>query len=308
MLCVRSPASIANLGPGFDVVAIALREPFDVVCAEVGGFGADSVRFVGKYASAVPRDFRETTIYPVVEWFRGFTGRGFSVNVVINKGIKPASGLGSSGADAAAIAYLLNELLNTGLSARDLVRVAAQGEVVSAGAPHMDNVSASLLGGLVLINPLTGDVVKVSVNDNVWFVVVIAGSKVSTGEMRKVVPDVVGINEFKNNASYLGMIIYSLMSGDADVLGRAVMGDVIVEPSRAKLYGHYGVVKDALLKAGALGVALSGAGPSMFGVFKERPIIDDLVNHLRSNGARDFEVVVTRPSNQGVVEVEGLTI
>lgn len=304
MLCVRSPASIANLGPGFDVVAVALNEPFDVVCVEVKDYGEDSIRFVGKFADKVPRSFRETTLYPVVERFRELVGRGFSVNVLVNKGIKPASGLGSSGADAAAMTYALNKLFNLKLRTEDLVKIAAQGEIASAGVPHMDNVAASLLGGLVLINPLVGYVVKAPINEKMWFVVITTGSKVSTGEMRKVVPSTVSIDQFKNNASYLGMLVYALMKGDAEVLGRAVMGDSIVEPNRAVLYNHYSTVKTALLKAGALGVALSGAGPSMFGIFRDKPSMDVLINNLRNNGIYDYDVIITNPVNQGVTEVE----
>ncbi|WP_252900743.1 GHMP family kinase ATP-binding protein [Vulcanisaeta sp. JCM 14467] len=151
-ICVRSPASIANLGPGFDILSMAITEPYDVVCVKLTHGGDDSVRFIGEYSHYLPSNFRSTTMHPVVEEFRRILGINFNVHVTIWKGIKPASGLGSSGADAAAIAYALNKLLNAGLNHKSLIRIAALGETAAAGVPHMDNVAASLLGGLVIIN------------------------------------------------------------------------------------------------------------------------------------------------------------
>ena len=302
-ICIRSPASIANLGPGFDILSMAITEPYDVVCVELTHGGDDSVRFIGEYSHYLPSNFRSTTIYPVVEEFRRILGINLNVRVTIWKGIKPASGLGSSGADAAAIAYALNKLLNAGLDHKSLIRVAALGETAAAGVPHMDNVAASLLGGLVIINPLTGDFVKVDLPSNYWVSVVIAGSKPSTREMRKLLPNAVGMNDLKNNSAYASMLIYSLITGNRETLSRALMGDSIVEPVRSKLYPHYNVVKEALLKAGAIGVALAGAGPSLFGIFDFEPAREDIDSLLEARGLRDYVLIITRPSNVGVHEV-----
>jgi len=302
-ICVRGYASIANLGPGYDIAALAISNPYDDVLVELMPSGEDKVSFIGTYAKYVPSNFRETTIYPVVERFREITGKSFSVNVTIRKEIKPASGLGSSGADAAAMAYALNKLLNTGLDPQALVKIASLGETVSAGSPHMDNVAASLLGGLVIINPVSGDVVKVRIPEDYWFVIVITGSKVSTGEMRKVVPRNIDIELHKNNAAYASMLIYALLSKDISTLKKALMGDAIVEPARAKFYNHYDSVKNALMKAGAVGVALSGAGPSLFGVFTNEPSRGFLNEVLREHGVKDYLIVISKPSNRGAHEV-----
>ncbi|GAB6948150.1 homoserine kinase [Vulcanisaeta sp. JCM 16161] len=301
-ICIRSPASIANLGPGFDVLSLAIQEPYDDVYVELSR-GDDRVDFMGDYSHYLPNDYRATTLYPVIEEFRRIAGIDFGVHIVVKKGIKPASGLGSSGADAAALAYALNKLLNAGLDYKSLIRVAALGEIAAAGTPHMDNVAASLLGGLVIINPVTGDFVRVDVPSNYWLSIVIAGNKPSTKEMRKLLPSAVDMTSLKNNSAYASMLVYSLITGDRNVLGKALMGDAVVEPVRAKLYPHYDAVKEALLKAGAIGVALAGAGPSLFGIFDFEPSREDINNLLRNHGLRDYTLIITRPSNVGVHEI-----
>jgi len=300
MICLRAPASIANLGPGYDIMAMALREPYDVVCVDVK-VSSPSLEVQFEDGFRISADPRSLTIYPVIEEVSRMVGKSLGVKVRIRKYIAPASGLGSSGADAAAMAYALNKYLNLGLSDKELVRLAALGEVVSAGTPHMDNVSASLLGGLVMINPISNDLIRIDAPEGLWIAVIIAGSKPSTGEMRRVVPREVSIDDLKNNSFYTAMILYGVLRNDIAALGRAVSMDSVVEPRRARLYAHYNAVKSALINAGALGVALAGAGPSIFGVFDKRPSEEVLVRELVGF---DYRIYITKPSNQGVVEME----
>jgi homoserine kinase len=283
-------------------MALALEEPFDVVCVEFGTPGLE-VTFEGGFV--INREPRALTIYPVIEEVSRMLGREIGARVRIRKGIMPASGLGSSGADAAAMAYALNKHFNLNLGDRELVRLAALGESASAGTPHMDNVSDSLLGGLVRVNPVNNDLLRVGVPGDICIVVVITGSKPSTGEMRKVVPREVSIDDLKNNSFYTAMVLYSVLSNDAEALGRAVSMDSVVEPRRARLYPHYEPVKRALTRAGALGVALAGAGPSLFGIFRERPGGEYITRELIREGVVDHRVIITRPSNSGIVEVQG---
>lgn len=150
---------------------------------------------------------------------------------------------------------------------------------------------------------MTGDFVRVDVPSNYWLSIVIAGNKPSTKEMRKLLPSAVDMTSLKNNSAYASMLVYSLITGDRNVLGKALMGDAVVEPVRAKLYPHYDAVKEALLKAGAIGVALAGAGPSLFGIFDFEPSREDINNLLRNHGLRDYTLIITRPSNVGVHEI-----
>ncbi len=150
---------------------------------------------------------------------------------------------------------------------------------------------------------MTGDFVRIDLPNNYWVAIVMAGSKPSTREMRKLLPNAVDMNSLKNNSAYASMLVYALITGNREALGKALMGDAIVEPVRAKLYPHYNAVKEALLKAGAIGVTLAGAGPSLFGIFDFEPSKERINEILHARGLRDHALIITRPSNIGVHEI-----
>ena len=149
-LRVKAPATSANLGPGFDVFGLALMEPYDIVEAERIPDKRVEVEVLEGYR--VPaRPEENTGGYVALRMMEEF-GLSEGVRLRIWKGIKPGSGLGSSAATAAAAAYLVNKLFNLGLSREELVRYAALGELVSAGAPHLDNVAPAIYGGFVMVS------------------------------------------------------------------------------------------------------------------------------------------------------------
>jgi homoserine kinase len=121
--------------------------------------------------------------------------------------------------------------------------------------------------------------------------------------MRRVIPRSVDLDSLRNNMSYVSMLVYSLVTGDVHTLRKAIMGDAIIEPIRSKFYPHYNAVKEALLKAGAVAAALSGAGPSLFGVFTEEPREELLRKLLHEYGIRDYVLIISKPRNAGVHEI-----
>ncbi len=176
-----------------------------------------------------------------------------------------ASGLGSSGASAAAGAVAANEVLGRPLADDELVRCAMAGERAACGSAHADNVAPAVLGGFVLIrsyDPL--DLVRLPVPDGLFVAVVHPHCEVSTSEARArlagrafALPDIVA------NAGNLGALVAALYQGNLALLGRCI-DDRLVEPVRAAMIPGYGDVRAAALDAGALGCAISGSGPSMF--------------------------------------------
>ena len=302
MICARSPASIANLGPGFDVVAVALEGPFDVVCLDLREEPGLRVEVIGPHASLVPPQASENVIHPVLTGAAEIAGYEGGFIASIWKGIRPASGLGSSGADAAASAYLAARLLGLDLTDWELARLAALGEVKAAGSPHLDNVSASLFGGLVLINEELERIDKM----DLWpfpIVVVTMGSKPSTSYMRGLLPDKVDIRSAVGNLAGLASLIHAAHVKDVGLLGRAAGIDHLAAPHRIKAYPHFTVARNALLRHGAVGVGLSGAGPSIFGIFKEEPCLECIRNEVE--GA---DVFLTHPSNSGTSLIDKLII
>jgi len=176
MLTVRAPATSANLGSGFDVFGVALERPADVV--RVAKAETTTISVNGAGSQYIPEDPRKNTVGAVAEALEA------PAHIEIDKGVRPASGLGSSAASAAAAAVGLNELYDRGYSREELVPIAAEGEAVVSGDAHSDNVAPSILGGFTVARH---DGVT-SVDAAVPLVAVLPDLVISTRDARRVVP------------------------------------------------------------------------------------------------------------------------
>jgi homoserine kinase len=266
---VEAPASSANVGPGFDVFAIALEVPKDIVKISLKGNGI-RVFVEGldndKISNTVESNTAGVVAKRLVEDYKLTSG----IEIVIVKGVPVGMGLGSSAASAAAVAYGLNELFSLNLDKNVLVKYAAEGEVASAGKPHADNASASLLGGFTLVrsyDPL--EVYKFDVPENLG--VCIASPKISFGQkkteqFRAVIPKLIELDKLVHNVGNASALVAAILTRNLELFGRS-LNDAVVEPARSKLIPGYASVKEAALKAGALGVTISGAGPSMIAFY-----------------------------------------
>jgi len=299
---VQVPGSIANLGPGFDVFALALARPYDLVTVERVLDKRISLRVSGLNADSIPIEPERNTAGLVAKAFTQKFCLDVGFKISIKKGIRHSCGLGSSGASAAATAYAINYLLDLGLSKNELISLAALGEVASAGLPHADNVSAAILGGFTLIrlyNPM--DVYHIDPPKNLG--VCIATPKISlpprkTAEARKILPKRVTLNQLTHNVAHAATLTYAMAIKDVPLIGRS-MNDIVVEPVRAKFIPGYEAVKSKALKQGAVGVALCGAGPSIAALFnsgKQSPelILVALEEGFKSVGV-DVETFFTTP-------------
>src|SRR6056297_1462452 len=142
MITVRAPATSANLGSGFDVFGVALDRPADVI--RVDRADRTTIEITGVGSQYIPTDPDKNTVGAVVEALDA------PAHIQIDKGVRPASGLGSSAASAAGAAVALDELYDLGLSREELVWIAAEGEALVSGEAHEDNVAPALLGGFTI--------------------------------------------------------------------------------------------------------------------------------------------------------------
>jgi len=275
---VFAPASISNVGPGFDVLGMALHAPGDVVEAqpseregveivEVTGDGGmlsrDALENVaGIAAGAVLRRLAAGDAGDRVP--KGATAPP-GVRLWVHKQMPLASGMGSSAASSVAGAFAVNELLGRPFTRLDLLPCALEGERAASGATHADNVAPSLLGGAVLVrsyDPL--EIVQLPTPPGLVIVVVRPDCSVRTASARAIIHDCrFTISEVVANLGNLGALVAALYSGDLRLLGRAIE-DRLVEPRRVHLVPGFAEVRAAALAAGALGCSMSGAGPSVF--------------------------------------------
>ena len=184
----------------------------------------------------------------------------------MSKGVPPGKGLGSSAATAAAVTVGLDRLFSLKLSDAEKLKFAASGEVASAGISHADNVAGSLFGGFVVINSSTcEDIVSFSPPKNLHICIGIPKTKSvakKTGKARKIIPSKVKFTDSVVNVSYASMMVAGFSTGNKQIIGRS-MNDNVVESARSSTIPNYTEIKSELLDIGALGVTISGAGPSI---------------------------------------------
>ena len=264
---VFAPATVSNVGPGFDVLGFALHRPGDTVEAELTGTpGVDLVEVTGDEGLLpvdAARNAATVAASHVLE--RASAARPVGIRLRLHKGMPLASGLGSSGASAAAGAVAANVLLGEPLGLEDLVQCAMAGERAACGSAHADNVAPSVAGGFVLIRSYDPfELVRLPVPDGLFVAVVHPHCAVSTGEARaRLAHHLFALPDIVANAGNLGALVAALHQGDLALLGRAIE-DRLVEPLRAGMIPAYADVRRAARDAGALGCAVSGSGPSVF--------------------------------------------
>jgi homoserine kinase len=266
---VIAPATSANLGAGFDVFGVALDALFDSVSVEVAKGESIKISVEGIGAELVPVQPHRNTAGIVAKALLSLCDKKCGLNVRIKKGIKPGVGLGSSAASAAAAALAINEALKLNLPKRELVKFAAQGETVSAGAPHADNVSPAILGFFTIVksyNPL--EVIQLQSPKNVEFVIAIPEVVKSTASMRSILPKKVALSDLIHNVGHAATFIAGIALNDVELMGKG-MADSVIEPARARSLLGIDDAKKSALEAGAAGAAISGAGPSVLALMKE---------------------------------------
>jgi len=264
-VAVSAPATSANLGPGFDSFGICLEKPHDTVIARrIDGSGL-IMKVTGVAAGMIPSDPQGNTAgRAALAACRMVDYRG-GMEILLRKGVRPGSGIGSSAASAAAAAAAAASLIG-GLTVQEIIEAAAEGESASAGEEHADNVAAAILGGLTLVRSIHPmEVKRIQPPKSLRLVVALPDMYVSTMEARKILPKEIPLASMVKNVARASTMIAAIMEGDIELFGKA-MDDDVVEPIRAKLIKGYSEVKLAAKRSGASGVTISGSGPAMLAI------------------------------------------
>jgi homoserine kinase len=260
---VFAPGTVANLGPGFDVLGLALERPGDTVVVRRTTEAGVRIASIAGDGGVLSRDpARNTAGIAAAETLRRAAASG-GVELDLAKGMPMGSGLGSSAASAAAAAVGVNHVLGGPLTPEELVSCCVEAEAAVSGR-HADNVAPAVLGGCVLVrsvDPL--DVRRLPVPSGLHVVVVTPSFELPTRQAREALPKSVPMAKLVRNSANLSALIHALHTGDLELLGRA-LDDEIVTPARMPLIPGCEAVIRAARDAGALGSSISGAGPSVF--------------------------------------------
>ena len=264
-ITVRAPSSTANLGPGFDTFGLAIDAFYDEVTLTKTKKGITIVT-----DDNIPTNPENNTAGLVVKNMKKKLKIKNGVEIQIKKGIPAGFGMGSSAGSAAATAVAFGKLFKIKLNSNQLVEFAGFGEKASAGTIHYDNVAASVLGGFVIVktNPL--NVISIDPPTNLRMCVAVPKidvPKKKTKVSRGVIAKKVKLTDVVLNLSNASVIVAGFIKKDPELIGNSII-DVIVEPARQHMIPGYEKVKQNALKAGAYGVTISGAGPSVIAFSK----------------------------------------
>jgi homoserine kinase len=269
---VFAPASIGNLAVGFDMLGLALAGVGDRVLARRTDTNGITVEVRGldgelhPYLSTDP-DHNTASIAAQALW-KDYGGDG-GVELKVHKGIPLQSGMGSSAASAVAAAVAVNALLRNPLAVDRLLTYALEGEKYASGGLHADNVAPSLMGGMILCPAvLLPDTVRVPVPKGISAVLLHPELQVNTAHARRRLAKGYSMEQWLSQQGYLAGFITACATGNIPLIGKTLK-DVVIEPQRAAAVSCFGVVKEAAERGGALGVSLSGSGPSMFALCKD---------------------------------------
>ena len=284
-----APATVANLGPGFDVIGLAIDGMGDTVTVTKTNSPGIKISAIHGDGGALPLEPSKNTAAIAARETLKAAGVTVGLSLEIHKGLPLCSGLGSSAASAAAAAYATNQLIGSPLRKLDLIGPCIEAEAVVAGR-HADNVAPALLGGLVLIRSADPpDVVRLPLPDGLTVVVITPDMSLPTRDARAVLPDQVPLSTMVAATAQVAGLVSACYSGDLSLLSRS-LEDPVVTPARIGLIPGGQTALDAALGAGALGASISGAGPSLFALCRSQ----------RS-------AVATAREMKSAIEAEGLT-
>lgn len=282
---VFAPASVSNVGPGFDLMGFALEYPGDVIIVTTKKQNGLVIRKISGDGNVLPTNPKLNTttvaIRSLLEKYNISTG----LDVEIRKKMGIGSGLGSSAASSVGGVFAVNKLLDLKLTKDELLKYALAGEMIASGSLHADNIAPALYGGFILVrsyDPI--EILKIQYPKKLFVSIVYPDIVIKTCEARKMLPKRVSVKTAVAQAGNSAGLITGLLTSNYELIGKSIM-DSIAEPYRAKLIPCYDDVREAAFNAGALNCNITGSGPSMF-AFSTSLKDAETINRAMKNAAK----------------------
>jgi homoserine kinase len=267
---VFAPASVGNVACGFDVFGLALEYPGDTVIVRWKQSPGVEITTITGDNGQLPIAAEKNTAGVSVIRFLEHINCQRGIEIELHKMMPIGSGLGSSSASSVASVFAANLLAGKPLTTEKLLPFALEGEKVACGSAHADNAASCLLGGFVLVRsyqPL--DVIPIPIPANLYCSIIYPKLEILTRDARKLLPKKISLQEGVTQWANTAGLIAGLMKPDYELIRRSLQ-DVVAEPVRSKLIPGFQEIKQAALNAGALGSSLSGSGPSIFALCRNK--------------------------------------
>ena len=286
---VIAPATVANVGAGFDMMGFAVNHLGDKMILRLNSSDKITISKIEGDDGLISRIPEKNTAGVALIHFMNYLGIKQGVDLEIYKISPIGSGLGSSASSATAAVYGLNELLNKPIkNKQELIPFALEGERLASGGIHADNIAPAMLGGMLLIREVEPlDLIQLPVPAELRTVLIHPNLQILTKDARNLIPKNIAINETVSQMANVGGFIMGLVNNDFALMGRSFK-DYLAEPFRAPLITGYHNVKQAALRLGAIGCSISGSGPTVFAFCKNEKeasaIAEVMLESFKSHG------------------------
>lgn len=265
---VFAPATVSNVGPGFDLMGFAIEKPGDILRIRKNDLG--KIRIINECNTPLPEDPQKNVSgVAILSLLKKMDSRD-GYDIIFEEKINPGSGIGSSAASSAAAVFGLNELLGNPLSKSDLLPHALDGEYIASQSLHADNIAPAMLGGIILIRSYDPfDLFELKAPEDLWCTIVHPDIEIKTAESRKLIPKKLNLRDSLAQSGNLAALIAGITTSNYSLIARS-LEDRIAEPVRKSSIPGYDTLKNKLKETGALGMNISGSGPSLFALSDSR--------------------------------------
>ena len=296
-----SPATVANVSCGFDVLGFCLDSVGDeMIIRKIDKKGIFITKIEGFDLPFEP-ELNVAGVSALAMYEAAKPDCGFEIEIY--KKIKPGSGIGSSAASAVGSVFGMNELLGRPFNKTELTVFAIKGEALASKCEHADNLAPAMFGGFTLVKTIAPlQILEIPTPDDLYATIIHPQIEIKTSEARAILPKNIPLSDAITQWANFGSLIHALHTSDYALI-KSSLQDVIVEPYRSQLIPYFNEVKQAVLQAGALGAGISGSGPSIFTLSKSIETaknVQQAMNEVYSKTTLDFDIHVSKINNVGI--------
>lgn len=299
-----APATVANLGVGFDILGLALQGMGDRAIVAFQDQPGLVISKIEGDAGKLPREPEKNVASVSAKAFLEHMGEKRGLRIELIKGLPLSSGLGSSAASAVVTVIALNKLYGEPFSRAQLLPFCLEGEALVSGY-HADNVAPCLLGGITLVDGITVEAIRrLPIPEDLHLALATPDIAVPTVEARAVLPSHVSLPTLIHQTGKVALLIDALHRGDLPAMAKALEQDLVVEPARASLMPHLSAVRAAAKASGALAVFIGGAGPTLCALCDAAAVAEKAAGAMRQIYAERglaSQALATRVDRRGAI-------
>ena len=296
-----SPATVANVACGFDVLGFCLDSQGDEMVIRKTTKKGIKITHIEGFDLPYETEDNVAGVSALAMYNHLNPDCGFEIEIY--KHIKPGSGIGSSAASAVGSVFGMNELLGQPFNKQQLTYFAMKGEALASKSEHADNLAPAIYGGFTLVkSTLPLDILQLPTPKDLYATIIHPQIEIKTADARAVLPNQVPLKDAITQWANVGSLVHALHTSDYKLLHRSLQ-DIIVEPHRKNLIPYFDDVKHAAINSGALGCAISGSGPSIFALSKgletAKSIENAMINSYQHTDIK-FETHVSKINTEGI--------